>query len=38
MGPFLDCNHDLLSSGNIQYTYEELLQKIFDDMALELKR
>ena len=38
MGPLLDCNHDLLSSGNIQYTYEELLQKIFDDMALELKR
>lgn len=38
MGPFLDANHDVLSSGHVPHTYEELLQKLFDDMASELKK
>ena len=37
LGPFVDSNHDLISSGNIQYTYEELLQKILDEVADSLR-
>ncbi|RNA22668.1 DNA polymerase alpha subunit B [Brachionus plicatilis] len=36
LGPFLDLNHDLIGSGNIQTTFEELLQSIFDQIASKL--
>ena len=38
LGPFLDTNNDLLSSGDIQYTFEELIQNIFDKISLQLKK
>lgn len=37
IGPFVDSNNELISGGNIQYSYEELLQMIFDEIALKLK-
>ncbi len=37
LGPFVDSNHDLISSGNIQLSYEELLQKLLDDIAESLR-
>ena len=37
LGPFIDANHDLISSGNLPNTYEELFQKLLDDLAVELK-
>lgn len=37
LGPFVDSNHDLISTGNIQSSYEELLQTILDDIAQQLR-
>jgi DNA polymerase alpha subunit B len=37
LGPFIDANHDLISSGNLPNTYEELFQKLIDDLANELQ-
>lgn len=37
LGPFLDQNNDLVIGGNIQLTYEELLQSIFDKISEELR-
>lgn len=37
LGPFVDSNHDLISNSNLQYSYEELLQKILDEVADNLK-
>lgn len=36
LGPFLDVNHDLVGSGNIQHTFEESLQNIFDEISSKL--
>lgn len=37
LGPFVDSNNDLIASGNMQYTFEELLQKMFDQLSSQLK-
>jgi DNA polymerase alpha subunit B len=37
MGPFVDSNNELISSGNIDYTFQDLLQKIIDDISNGLK-
>lgn len=37
LGPFVDSNNELIASGNIQYSYEELLQIIFDEIAIKMK-
>ncbi len=37
LGPFIDSNNELIATGNIQFTYEELLQNIFDFISSQLK-
>jgi len=36
LGPFVDINHDLISTGNIQYSFEELFQRILNHLAEQL--
>lgn len=38
LGPFIDTNHDLISGGNLPNSYDELFQKLIDDLANELQR
>ena len=38
LGPFIDANHDLISGGNLPNSYEELFQKLIDDLANELQK
>lgn len=37
LGPFVDSNNDLIASGNMQYTFDELLQKMFDQLSSQLR-
>lgn len=37
LGPFVDSNNDLIASGDIQYTFDELLQNIFEKLSAQLK-
>ncbi len=36
LGPFVDMNNDLIASGDIQFTFEELLQNVMDKLAAQL--
>ena len=38
LGPFVDSHNELIASGNIQHSYEELLQMMFDEIAAKLKK
>ena len=38
LGPYVDMNHDQISSGNIPCSYEELMQKILELVAEHLKK
>lgn len=36
LGPFVDSSHDLISTGNIQFSYDELLLNILENIAINL--
>ena len=38
LGPFVDINNELISSNDIPFSFEELLQNVLDEIANKLRK